>query len=327
MKKLTIALVLTILVGTVGCTRSVKYQRDQEYYTRDDRYEAARGSEAADRIEKFGAPKKRIFVMPFENTTPYGRPNAGSGGVDELGLFAADELSRELRSSGRGIVPEGIASASTSRDFFVGDKVRASSLLREARKLNVTVVIIGRITKIRYRQKGDPVGLLRKRQSVAAVELEMRVYDVVDGKELYSETKLAEGSSSSMNLFSKADSDSPESRRDLIQEAIRNGSTAFSKSLARVLDKVAWEGRIAKIVNPYVYVNAGKASGIALGDILKVISPGEDVYDPVTGAAMGRARGQVKGTLEVVDYLGADGAITRVHSGGGFQEQDQVQLY
>jgi hypothetical protein len=51
------------------------------------------------------------------------------------------------------------------------------------------------------------------------------------------------------------------------------------------------------------------------------------VYDPESGAMIGVSQGEVKGTLEVVDYFGDDGAITILHSGGSVTEGDFVQLY
>jgi hypothetical protein len=37
--------------------------------------------------------------------------------------------------------------------------------------------------------------------------------------------------------------------------------------------------------------------------------------------------GEVKGTLEVIDYFGQDGAVCTLHSGGSVTEGDFVQLY
>jgi hypothetical protein len=109
--------------------------------------------------------------------------------------------------------------------------------------------------------------------------------------------------------------------------ALRNGMHAFAQDAVRALEKISWEGRIAKISNGRVYINAGRSTGLNIGDILKVMTPGEDVYDPVTGAYMGRGAGQPKGTLEIVDYLGGDASIAAIHSGGNFVESDAVQLY
>ena len=86
-------------------------------------------------------------------------------------------------------------------------------------------------------------------------------------------------------------------------------------------------GRVAKIIGTKIYLNAGRSSGINLGDIMKVITEGQEVYDPESGAMIGTSQGEVKGTLEVVDYFGEDGAICILHSGGSVTEGDFVQLY
>jgi hypothetical protein len=76
-----------------------------------------------------------------------------------------------------------------------------------------------------------------------------------------------------------------------------------------------------------VFINAGRLSGLQVGDILKVTEEGDDVYDPENGRFIGTAPGRLKGTIEVVSYFGRDGAIAVVHSGSGFQENDRVELY
>ena len=76
-----------------------------------------------------------------------------------------------------------------------------------------------------------------------------------------------------------------------------------------------------------VYINAGRQSGLNVGDILKVMTEGQEIFDPESGALLGVSKGQVKGTLEVIDYFGADGAVTILHSGGSVTEGDFVQLY
>ena len=325
-------LLTTVFLGllSTACHRSSQYHRDKEYFNAGDG--ADRSGDALSGAGDFGAPKRRLFVLPFENTTPFGKPpgaDEGAGRPDDLGIHAADELTREVRATGRAIVPENLMTSAASKDFFAGDKVRVQSLVREGRRLNVSLMVIGRINRVRYRQKGDPVGILKRRESLAVVDLEMRVFDVAEGRELLTTTKSADSSTSKMNLFNRgeAESDSASSRMELVKEAIREGMRLLARDLSRALEKVAWEGRIAKIQGPYIYVNAGKISGLALGDILKVVSPGDDIYDPATGTYMGKSRGQVKGTLEVMDYMGSDGAITRIHSGGGFSENDAVQLY
>ena len=97
--------------------------------------------------------------------------------------------------------------------------------------------------------------------------------------------------------------------------------------ITKIGSRLDWMGRVAKIIGTRIYLNAGRSSGLNLGDIMKVITEGQEVYDPESGAMIGMSQGEVKGTLEVIDYFGPDGAICILHSGGSVTEGDFVQLY
>ncbi len=84
---------------------------------------------------------------------------------------------------------------------------------------------------------------------------------------------------------------------------------------------------MAKIIGNKIYINAGRLSGINIGDILKIITEGQEIYDPETGALIGMSKGDMKGTIEIIDYFGDDGTIAILHSGGQVLEGDFVQLY
>lgn len=320
MNRLTLALTigLIVVVAAPGCSRSSRYKSEQEYYRQDSEL-SNRGGSATRRAERFGQPKKRIFALAFMNATPLGG--------QEFGEFLSEELMRELRTTGKAIVPDNLKPESSSADFFSGDKVRLGPLVREGKRLGVSLLIVGRIKKITYRTKGDDVGLFRQQKAIAATDLEMRIFDVINSKEVLLDEKSTDSSASHLNIFSDEQGDPKSQRAELVRMALRSGAEIYAKDTGRALDKLSWEGRIAKVSGGHVYINAGRATGLNIGDILKVLTVGEDVYDPVTGAYMGRARGEAKGTLEVVDYLGADGAVASVHSGGNFADNDIVQLY
>jgi hypothetical protein len=114
---------------------------------------------------------------------------------------------------------------------------------------------------------------------------------------------------------------------ELIRAAIRKAFAGAIPGIIRAVEKLGWEGRVAMVSGERVFVNAGRLSGIQVGDVLKVTEEGDDVYDPETGRFIGTAPGRLKGTIEVVTYFGKDGAIAVIHSGSGFQENDRVELY
>ena len=319
---LSVCLTAGLAVMT-SCQRSPAYKHDAGYTPAAEGasyYNKADSSKSpTQRIEAMGQPKKRVVVFNFWNDTPV----KGT----EIGVFAADELRRGLFNSQRMIVPKDIKTASSTEDFINGDKVRVAQLVREGRRLGVSVLAIGRVTKIVFRQRGDEVGLFRQKQSLAAVDVELKLFDVAGGREIMAVGKSGEASSNANVVVEDANLESVQYRAELTKLAVRHAISQIIPDVLRAVEKMTWEGHLAKVQGTKIFINAGKTSGLVAGDILKVMAPGDDIYDPVTGAYLGRSQGQLKGTLEVVDFIGPDGATTEVHTGGNFQEGDVVQLY
>ncbi len=306
-----------LLSLVVGCARSPEFKRDQEY-SRDDSY-YDRGRTSSEKVESMGQPKKKVMVFAYWNDTPVKAPT--------LGAYGADELKRGLSLSQRLIVPKDLNTMLTTEDFVSGEKVKVAQLIREGRRLGVAVIIIGRITKIVFRQRGDEIGLFRQKQSLAATDLEVKIFDVAAGREVAALGRSGEASANASVALEEENLESQDFRNEMSRLALRNAITSLVPDVIRTIEKMIWQGKIAKVVGTKIYINSGKSSGLIAGDILKVLSAGDDVYDPQTGAYLGRSPGQLKGTLEVIDFLGSDGAVSEVHTGGNFQEGDVVQLY
>ncbi|MCC7440804.1 MAG: hypothetical protein IT285_04175 [Bdellovibrionales bacterium] len=305
-----------------GCMRSQSYVNDRAYSDEGARsYYSKPGSQEtpAERVEMLGQPKKKVVVFNFWNDTPVQ--------AAEIGAFAADELRRGLFLTERVILPLDIKAQLETEEFLQGDKVKVAQLVREGRRLGVSVVVIGRISKLVFRQRGDDVGILRQTQSLAAAEVEIKVFDVQAGREIMSLGRSGESSSNALVAFEKEHLQSPEYRAELSKLAVREAMGGAVNGVVKAVEKMSWQGRVARLAGKKVYVNAGRASGIVSGDILRVTTPGDDIYDPTSGAFLGTAPGQVKGTLEVIDFIGEDGAVANVHTGGNFQEGDTVRLY
>jgi hypothetical protein len=313
---------MTILAG---CQRSAAFRQDQDYYREGSMYSSPSSpTSASKRFESMGQPRKKIVILDFWNDTPIKQATIGS--------FAADELRRSLYVTQRMIVPTDLRTEFGTRDFVQadrgnGDQVRVAQLVREGRRLGVAVIGIGRIAKIVFRQRGDEVGLLRQTQSLAAADVELKLFDVAAGREILSIGKSGQAASNALISVEGENQQSNDYRTELTQLAVRDAVAQLVPDVIRSVEKLAWQGRIAKITGGKYYINSGKGSGLIQGDILKVMTSGEEVYDPATGAYLGRAPGQLKGTIEIIDFLGADGAVGALHTGGNFQEGDTVQLY
>lgn len=315
--KLTFAVFPLVILG--ACTRSPEFEKDKDYYRPESPYYDRNTQSGSQQVEAMGQPKKKILVLNFWNDTPVRSGN--------LGAFAGDEMKRGVSLSQRMIVPKDVHTLLTTEDFVSGDKVKVSQLIREGRRLGVAVLMIGRITKVVFRQKGDEIGVFRQRQSLAAADVEIKVFDVSAGREVAAIGRSGETAATANVAMEGENLESQSYRAEMAKLAIRNAVAGLVPDVLKTIEKMVWQGRIAKITGNKLYINAGRTSGIIAGDILKALTPGDDVYDPSTGAYLGRSPGQLKGTLEVVDFIGADGAVAEIHTGGNFQEGDVVQLY
>jgi len=270
-------------------------------------------------LEAMGMPKKKMLILNFWNDTPVKQ--------EGLGRFSAHELKRGLALTQRVLFLNDSKGELNTEEFVGGDQIQVAQLIREGRKRGVAVLLVGRISKIVFRQQGDEIGMVRQKQAFASVGMEVKLFDVQAGREIMASSQLGEANKNTAVLLESNRLETPPFREELTRVAAREAVVQLIPDILQGLDKMAWQGKIAKTSGNKIYVNAGRASGLMGGDILKVLTPGEDVYDSGTGAYLGRSQGQLKGTLEVVDFVGTDGALTEVHTGGNFREGDLVQLY
>jgi len=270
--------------------------------------------------KQFSGVKKKIALLPFFNESPFES--------EDLEVNATEELRRELARTGEFIVdPSSYKLFGTSKEIYVGGGMKLVQLTRQAKIAGINFVIFGRVIDARVREKTDEIGFVRQTKSYTESKVEIRVFDVNAGKEIYTESLPGYADDSTYRFFSSDREDYLSYRRDLLRYAVR---VAVRKSIPKIADlasKLDWIGRVAKIIGNKIYINAGRESGINIGDILKIITEGQEIFDPETGALIGMSKGDMKGTIEVIDYFGSDGSIAILHSGGQVLEGDFVQLY
>jgi hypothetical protein len=308
MVKIKLFTVLFLLQCLMGCTTGV-IQRDSQ------------GKRP--RIEErkyFAGVKKKVALLPFFNESPFES--------DDLEVNATEELRVELSRSGEFLVdPSSYKLFGTSKEIYVGGGLKLVQLTRQAKIAGINFVIFGRVIDARVREKSDEIGIVRQTKSYTESKVEVRVYDVNAGKEIYTETVQGYADDSTYRFFASDREDYLTYRRDLLRYAVRVATRKSVPKVVELASKLDWVGRVAKIIGNKIYLNAGRESGINIGDILKIITEGTEIFDPETGALIGMSKGDMKGTIEVIDYFGSDGSIAILHSGGQVLEGDFVQLY
>ncbi len=90
---------------------------------------------------------------------------------------------------------------------------------------------------------------------------------------------------------------------------------SLGRSLAKELDGIDWFCRIAKVDGEDVYINAGRLTGLKVGDVMEVFrarGPGE--------------QGEVKGRIKVSAFFGIDASIGRLFQGKNPDVNDILKL-
>lgn len=314
---LALVSMITPVLYLSGCARTKAYSTDKSgiAYGQSKR----RRKEILDRPKGLIAPKKRLLVLSLWNDTPI-------KGRFARGILPMQKQLIQQSAHVNVVVPPNEAFA--SEDFYIdATRLNMPLILEKGRKWGISLLLVGRITKISVRTKEDDIGVLRPSTSRAAVSVEFRLIDIGTSKEILKNEIAGMSSTSTMNLLGSDVNDANMIRGELISAALANVVRRSLPVLRAEMDRIEWRGRIARIMGNRIYVSAGRATGLTIGDILKVTGLGTDIYDPETGVFIGHSEGEIKGTLEVVEYFDSDGAITRIHSGGNFQEADIIRLY
>ncbi|MGE5086288.1 MAG: hypothetical protein ACM3MG_08320 [Bacillota bacterium] len=302
---------LMILVFVSGCVTMDRSSPGMSRQIRDEN-QVSRNEEQA--------PRKRLMILPF--------------------LDVSDKRPQSLRDRARGAF---ISDLNRSGDVIALDSkeinldlskmtdasgYKMAEVSKAALALGVNAVLEGKILDIRIKRKSDNVGIVRHLTSSFEVVAQVRVVTARTGKELFNTIKTVTLEDQGVRVAERVDSDKfLQNNPDLIEVIVKDAFLDFTPQVLAALEKVSWEGRIAAINGDRIYLNVGKVSGLQMGDLLKVLEEGDDVYDPESGTHIGRVPGRVKGTLEVISYFGTDGSIAIVHSGSGFKENDRIELY
>jgi len=264
--------------------------------------------------------KKKVALLTFINESPFGG--------EDLAIVATEELRRELSKTRDYLVdPQVEQIFGSSKEIFASGGAQLVQMTKKAKVLGVNLVIYGRISKARVRQHTDEVGMMRDQRSFAESEVELRIFDVNSGKEVYTDSQEGNVDDKTYRFYMDESKDNLDYRRALMRYSVQLAIKKMTPKVVELGQKLEWMGRVAKILGTKIYINAGRQSGIQVGDVLKVTTEGQEIYDPETGSLIGFADGEVKGTVEIIDFFGPDGAVAILHSGGAVTEGDFVELY
>jgi hypothetical protein len=141
----------------------------------------------------------------------------------------------------------------------------------------------------------------------AIIKIDMRLVDTFSGKVLKN--------LSANNPIVAAKERGAFSEEKAKVKAIDLTIANLGRSLARELDSLDWFCRVAKVEGQEVYINAGKLTGLKVGDVMEVFRP--------DGSG---ERGDLKGKIKISDFFGIDASMGRLIQGKNPDVNDILKL-
>lgn len=105
-------------------------------------------------------------------------------------------------------------------------------------------------------------------------------------------------------------------------KAIQLAIEELTGDILHGINQMGWYTRIVKIDGDRVYLNAGRLTGLKVGDLMDVYGTGGDTIEQMIGISMDPFEGQRKGQLRVSQLFGTDAAIAHITDGGNFALSD-----
>lgn len=305
-KKMRTDLIITLFLFTLGCATAPTMTGVP-----------SKQEPAPPKIVSKG-PKKRVGIVDFVNKTTYGK--------GRLGFSASDILTTELFKTGAFIVVERAQLQKVLGEQALGQSgvINPTTAAQAEKILGLNAIVTGSISQFGVKTEGKDYGVYKEKVQKAECTVDVRVVDTTTGQILFAD--------SGSGVFEKKISEvlglGQRSGYDetMGQNALRAAITKFMDNLIQQLESVEWSGRIAKVSGSTLYINAGRDVGLNIGDVLRVYSLGEEIYDPETHILLGREEGRIKGELMVTGYVGNNLTKASIKSGMGFNVNDVIKL-
>lgn len=267
--------------------------------------------------EEYTGPKLRVGVVNFQNKTPSKHIGIGEAAADILGTI--------LQKTGRFIIipQQDVASILGQQAMGASGAVNPATAAKMGKILGLNAMVTGAITAYSEAEEGSDYLVYKKKKQIARVTVDYRIVDTTTGIQLVADSGQGvyeKKTGGALGLGSKSSYDA-----DLRDGALRDALTKAMVNMLPQFESQEWSGRIASIKGRTVYLNAGKKTGLKVGDLLMVQELGEEIIDPQTNVSLGRAPGSIKGEVMVTGFFGRDGSMATIKSGAGFKTNDLVK--
>jgi hypothetical protein len=244
--------------------------------------------------------KKKVVIAYFDDRTTQG---------DELiGDWLAEKLIKEVGQRSQQIL---FVDYQTVKEFLEKKGIDLTDL-ETPKVLHLLNEVFG-IHALMVGQLSGPYLFTTKADkdenetASAIIKIEMRITDAFSGKTF----KNLSASNSIISATEKGSFSEEKAKIKAVDLTIAD----LGRSLSRELEGLDWFCRVAKVEGDEIYINAGKLTGLKVGDVMEVFrpkGPGE--------------RGENKGSVQISAWFGIDASIGRVIQGNKPDAEDILKL-
>jgi curli biogenesis system outer membrane secretion channel CsgG len=264
-------------------------------------------------------PKKRVAVIRFQDKSAYGRGRLG-GAVQDI-------LTTELAKSGLFILisrGDDMDLVLDEQDLAKTDIAKKGTGPKSGEILGLNAIVTGAVSQFGVKQKSANYMLGSSKTQTAEATVDIRVVDATNGQLIFADSGTGIYEASSTRVLGIGGSQGYD--ETLEGKALRASIAKFIDNLIRRMEAIPWSGKVAAVDADEITINAGRKTGLIIGDRLRVFGAGREVIDPDTKLSLGRKPGKEKGEIVVSDFFGEDAAVCRRVTGEGFAVNDIVKL-
>jgi hypothetical protein len=247
--------------------------------------------------------KRRVIVLPISDETNYK--------AEGLGELATRRLASKLEGTGTIIT---VDPATLNLAGPISDPQTMKTLNEN---FGVQAIITGSLSDV-YTTTSRTEGKEQRETSFAMSKLSLTVFNTETGQLI----KQLSGRNPMTLSRERGDLSSEKAKIKAIDLTIE----VVSEDLLKSILSLDWQARVASVEDGKVFINAGRLSNLAKGDLLEVYAFGEEKIDVKTKQSLGRTRGPFKGDIEVVELFGVDACWAKTRKGTQFAPSDQVFL-
>jgi curli biogenesis system outer membrane secretion channel CsgG len=271
-------------------------------------------------VGDYKGPKLRVGVVNFQNKTP--------SRVLGIGEAAADILGTILQKTERFIVipQQDMDSILAQQRLGATGAINPDTAAKMGQILGLNAIVTGAITAYSETEEGYDYLVSKGKKQIARVTVDYRIVDTTTGVQLLADSGAGiyeKSAGSVLGMGTRAAYDT-----DLRDGALRDALNKAMVNMMKQLESQPWKGKIAKVAGNKLYINAGRKTGLKVGDKLDVYKVGEDIIDPDTHLKLGTTEDKVGQVIVQQNDIGdkADMSVAVTISGMGFKQGDVVKF-